>query len=290
MHQSKAEILGPGIISVKGRKKGPTVGIIATIHGIELCGRKAAQNILRDYEIERGRLVLVDGNPEATILGRRFVDGDMNRMFTERTLSSKGSQQDLVRARYLAEFLPTIGIDFAVDCHSVSSRTPRPFAISFPGTEELVQLCPMARIYGWRGIVKGTLAEWLCNHGTPTVVIEAGQHEAAASVRQTERTLVSVLARHGVITPKKPVPARRQQAFDVVENVQIADPDTFAFHRDYASFDALEPGEKIATDAKRTYRVPPEEGFTILMPTTMEVIRNGTAAGAYYLMRERKQH
>lgn len=287
MKQPKVTSLGSGIMRLRGPAKGPRIGIICNMHGNEPCGRYAVRRVLANHELERGDLVIIDGNPDASLLYRRFIDGDMNRMFTARKLASKSRKHDLLRARYLAETLPALGLDLAVDFHSVSSPTAHPFVISFPGTEALAALCPMPRIYGWRGIVKGTLCEWLCDHGTPTVVVEAGLHEAASSVRIAERTILSVLSDNAMITLDRPVSGLRKPGFDVIENVQIKDLATFELTREYGSFDTLRPGEKIASDSQRDYIVPDEEGLVILMPTTMEAVRNGTSAGAYYLMRRR---
>lgn len=287
MKQQKAQILGQGIVGIKGKNVGPTIGIVCNVHGNEPCGRRAVQRILSNYEIERGHLVLIDGNPEASLLGRRYVDTDMNRVFTERKLSASTRHQDLERAKYLVATIPELGIDHAVDFHSVSSKTAYPFMISFPNTEHLAKLCPMPRVYGWQGIVKGTLCEWMCNAGIPTIVVEAGQHESASAVRHAERTILSILSSYELIELEKPFMYRKQPEFDVTENVQIGDRNSFELSRPYGSFDELAPREIVATDNTKIYRVPDEAGYSILMPTTMELVRNGTASGAYYLMKRR---
>ncbi len=287
MKPAKYEVLGNGVLAIHGAKKGPRIGVVSNVHGNELCGRKAAQRILKNHTIERGSLILIEGNPEAALIYRRFVHTDMNRVFTDKKLGSKSRHQDLIRARYLTEIIPTLGLDLAVDFHSVSSETKLPFTISFPGTEDLANLCPTPRIYGWKGIVKGTLCEWMCEAGVPTVVVEAGQHEAAAAVRHAERTLLSVLSFHQLISLDKPSTFKKQKEFDVIENVQIKDRDTFVLSKVYDNFDKLVPGEIIAKDTKKTYQAPKEDNYSLIMPTTMELVRNGTASGAYYLMKER---
>jgi hypothetical protein len=127
----------------------------------------------------------------------------------------------------------------------------------------------------------------MCEAGVPTVVVEAGQHEAAAAVRHAERTLLSVLSFHQLISLDKPSTFKKQKEFDVIENVQIKDRDTFVLSKVYDNFDKLVPGEIIAKDTKKTYQAPKEDNYSLIMPTTMELVRNGTASGAYYLMKER---
>jgi len=280
----KPEVAGEGIVRLKARKKGPTIGVVCNVHGNELCGRKAVHRILSRYEIERGSLVLIDGNPNAALLGKRYVSADMNRMFTAGQLKKKNPEQDLRRAQYLAKTLPSLGLDQVIDFHSTSSETPHPFTVSFPGTEEMTSLCPVPQIFGWPGIVKGTLIEWLCNQGVPAVVVEAGQHEAASSVRVAERTLLSILSHFGLITPEKPVRFKQPPQYKVRERVMIGDHASFRFKKQYSSFEALKPGEKIARDKTRDYVAPKEKGLMMLMPSTQDAVDKRISRGAYYLM------
>ncbi|MEM7215725.1 MAG: succinylglutamate desuccinylase/aspartoacylase family protein [Pseudomonadota bacterium] len=278
-------VLGKGIVRIKAKAKGPTIGIVCNVHGNELCGRKAVQRVLSEYEIRRGALVLIDGNQEAALLNRRFVGSDMNRMFTKKLLSKENPKQDLLRAQYLAEVIPTLGLDHAIDFHSTSTETRYPFTVSFPGSEQLTELCPVPRIYGWPGRVDGTLVEWMNKNGIPTVVVEAGQHFSNRAVNVAEKTLLSVLSHFGLIELKKPLKTKRQKTFEVVEGAMVGDAGTFKFTRVYGSFDELKSGEKIARDETKTYRAPDMEELQILMPALQKNVTDGTSPGAYYLIK-----
>ena len=180
--------------------------------------------------------------------------------------------------------LPKVGLDQVIDFHSTSSETPHPFTVSFPGTEEMTSLCPVPQIFGWPGIVKGTLIEWLCNQGIPAVVVEAGQHEAASSIKVAERTLLSILSHFGLITLEKPMKFKKPAQYKVLERVMIGDHASFRFKKQYACFEALKPGEKIAKDTTRNYVAPKEKGLMMLMPSTQEAVDKRISRGAYYLM------
>ncbi|MGI9350369.1 MAG: succinylglutamate desuccinylase/aspartoacylase family protein [Rhizobiaceae bacterium] len=281
-------VVGNGIVRIDAEAKGPAIGVICNMHGNELCGRQAVHRILEKYEIKSGSLVLIDGNQEAALLNRRFVESDMNRMFTAELLAQKNPGQDLLRAQYLADVIPSLGLDHAIDFHSTSTETEYPFTVSFPRSEQLTELCPVARIYGWKGIIKGPLVEWMNDLGIPTVVVEAGQHVDKKSVDVAERTLISILSHHGLISLEKPFRMKAQNTFEVLEFVNFKDASTFRFKKVYASFDHLERGEVIANDSTRTYQVPDEEGLQILMPALQENVIKGISPGAYYLMRRIK--
>lgn len=282
----KYQTIGQGIVSIKGKKKGPTIGVVCNVHGNELCGRMAIHRILADYEIERGELILIDGNQEAALLKRRFVEGDMNRMFTPAKLKKKNAKNDLLRAQYLAKIIPTLGLDYAVDFHSTSTDTKYPFTVSFPGSEIVTGLCPMPRIYGWPGIVKGSLVEFICKQGIPAVVVEAGQHFEKRAVNVAEKTLHSILSHFGLITLEKPIKIKKQKTFEVTDVVMVGDAKTFKFEKQYNCFEIPKPGEKIAKDKTGTYKAPKEEGYQILMPASQSQVENGISPSAYYLMRE----
>ena len=277
--------LGKGIVSIKGKNKGPTIGIVCNVHGNELCGRKAVHRVLEEYAIERGTLILIDGNQEAALLNRRFVNSDMNRMFTNKQLKKKNAKNDLARAQYLAEVIPTLGIDYAIDFHSTSTQTKYPFTVSFPGSEAITDLCPMPRIYGWTGIVEGSLVEFMNKENIPAVVVEAGQHFANNSIRVAEKTLHSVLSHFGIITLEKSTKQQKQKAFEVIENISVGDAASYKFTKLYGCFDELKPGEKIAKDKTKTYKSPKEKGLQIMMPALQENITNGISPNAYYLIR-----
>jgi succinylglutamate desuccinylase len=275
---------GHGILRIDGKRKGPAISVICNVHGNELCGRKGAQRVLQKHTIERGSLVLIDGNQEAALLNQRYVESDMNRMFTKDQLKQKKAGNDLLRAQYLAKVIPTLGLDMAIDFHSTSSETRYPFTVSFPGSEAITELCPAARIFGWPGIVEGSLVEWMNQQGIASVVVEAGQHVADKSVRVAEKTLLSILSEHGLITLKKPLKMSAQKTFKVIERVMVGDHDSFKFTRQYHSFERLTAAELIARDKTGNYHAPNMKKLYILMPSLQKNVAARLSRGAYYLM------
>ena len=68
------------------------------------------------------------------------------------------------------------------------------------------------------------------------------------------------------------------------ERVMIGDHASFKFRKQYSSFEALKPGEKIAKDKTRAYVAPKEKGLMMLMPSTQDAVDKRISRGAYYLM------
>ncbi len=285
---AQRKILGQGIVEIKAKARGPRIGLICNVHGNELCGRKAVHRVLKNYEIEKGSLILIDGNQEAALLNRRFVKSDMNRMFTEKQLCRNAPKGDLKRAQYLASVIPGLKLDQAIDFHSTSSQMKYPFSVCFPGAEHLAAICPIVPIHGWPGKVKGSLIEWMINQGVPSLVVETGEHFSTKAVNIAEQVVLSVLSHYELITLKARPKHKRLPEFKVCENVVVSDAGSFTLTRPYASFEKLSPNELIAHDKKREYRVPSGEGYYVLMPALQENVRNGISPGAYYLMQKVK--
>ncbi len=277
---------GQGIVEIKTGIKGPRIGFVCNVHGNELCGRKAVHRVLKDYEIERGSLLLIDGNQEAALLDRRFVKSDMNRMFTDKQLAKANAKDDLARAQYLASVMPGLKLDQIIDFHSTSSEMKHAFSVCFEEAQHLADMVPVVPISGFKGIVKGTLIEWMIGQGVPSLVVETGEHYSTKAVNIAEQVVLSVLSHYELITLKEPLKQKKRPSFEVFEHVQVRDAESFTLSREYASFDKLSPNELIAHDDNHEYRVPDEKGIYILMPATQANVRKGISPGAYYLMRK----
>ncbi|MBZ0151887.1 MAG: succinylglutamate desuccinylase/aspartoacylase family protein, partial [Planctomycetes bacterium] len=81
-------------------RPGPTLLVLAGVHGNEPAGVAAVQRVLdtlqqRELAV-RGRLVAFAGNLRALAEGRRFVDRDLNRGW------SRGAVQELAARRRAA--------------------------------------------------------------------------------------------------------------------------------------------------------------------------------------------
>ena len=89
---------------------GPHAMINAAIHGNEICGAIALDLFLREgLRPTRGKLTLCFVNPAAYVTfnperpsASRFVDEDMNRVWTEDQLDGPGQSVELARARTCA--------------------------------------------------------------------------------------------------------------------------------------------------------------------------------------------
>lgn len=279
-------VLGAGIVSLDTQVPGNRVAVVCSVHGNEPCGRAGLRRVLDTHELRSGALVIIDANPEASLLDQRFVSADLNRMFTDSLQRQPALHHELARAQYLARVIPELKLDYAVDIHSTGSASRFPFAVGFDGSETIMQLSPTSRIFGWNSdFMAGTLVEWLCRQGIPTATIECGQHRAPEAVDVSERALLSVLSHFGLICLESPLNIDPQQSFEIKAHISIRDAPSFRYTKTYSSFDVLGPGETIAHDSSGPYVAPDEAGFSILMPGDQKAINEGRTPEAYYLIK-----
>ena len=170
-------------------REGPNAMICAIVHGNELCGAIALDRLLQaEVCPRRGRLTLVFANPDA--YGRfdperpaasRFVDEDMNRVWSPDVLTSDRSSVELERARALRPLVDTV--DILLDLHSMQSHC-LPLILSGPsqkGRTLAAGLASHAVIVADNGHAGGTRLRDYAGFSAPgdrrnALLAECGQH------------------------------------------------------------------------------------------------------------------
>ena len=120
----------PFVFQFDSTKPGPHAAIVALIHGNELCGAAALDTLLsHGVRPTHGKLSLIFANVRAyetfdpiRPFAARYLDEDMNRVWSAETLSGAGESRELARARELAPVFADV--DFLLDLHSTSSPAP----------------------------------------------------------------------------------------------------------------------------------------------------------------------
>ncbi|MEM9679878.1 MAG: succinylglutamate desuccinylase/aspartoacylase family protein, partial [Bacteroidota bacterium] len=173
---------------IKGKEPGPTVVFFAGIHGNEQAGVKALKRVLKNVEgnVSRGNIYGIYGNLKALKTNKRFIDEDLNRMWTHKKLEQlKHNDQDIHEKQEQRELYTilssliekTKGPMYFIDLHTTSSVTlpfitindaiiNRKFAKHFP--------CPV--VLGIEEYLEGPLLSYLNTRGYVSLGFESGQH------------------------------------------------------------------------------------------------------------------
>lgn len=266
----------------RGEKPGPTLVVVAGIHGNEPAGIRAARRVLSRLEAEavglRGELVVFSGNLAALRLGRRFQARDLNRAWTDvrvERLRAQAPEADDAEDREQRELLDVIdaaiararGEVYLIDLHTTSAAG-HPFVL-FGDTlrqRELARAFPLPIILGLEECVDGVLSEYMTRRGCITLAVEGGQHQDAESVDSLEACITVALDATGIAHRQHLSTFARAQAhlermrgglprvMEVLERHAIGPEDRFQMEPGFANLGKAREGQLLARDARGEIR------------------------------------
>ncbi len=201
---------------VAGTEPGPTLLVIAGIHGNEKAGVEAARRVLaalRRVRLRRGELVVLLGNTQALAAGQRFLDRDLNRQWSDSRIaalrarpadapSSREDREQLGLLDAIEDVLCRDPAPMVVDLHTTSANGIPFSMVMNHGSDESFALClPLPIIKGLLTQVDGTLLEYLNGRGLRCVGVEAGGHQAPESMLRHQAVLWLALVQAGIVEP-----------------------------------------------------------------------------------------
>lgn len=205
--QSAPAVVGGHLIAaIRGTQPGPTLIVLGGIHGNEPAGTLAARRITFALQKRRlclrGEVILLAGNAHALAQKVRYIDADLNRLWTpgdlrtanadkfqHQHISEHFEQQELL-VELESAFARAEQEIFCLDLHTTSAAGKpfatvgdtlrnRAFALNFPVT----------MVLGLEEQLNGTLLEYVNNLGLITMGLEGGQHEAFSSADNHEAAI-----------------------------------------------------------------------------------------------------
>lgn len=264
---------------------GPHAMILALTHGNEVSGAIAVDQLLRSgLRPAKGRLTLgfgnVDayhrfdsGNPDAS----RFIDEDMNRVWSAARLDSDDDSLELRRARALRPIVDSV--DFLLDLHSMHEEAP-PLMLSGPlakGIRFAADIGVPEHVIVDAGHANGKRLRDYGAFGDPAspknaLLIETGQHFSIRSKDVALDAASRFLITTGVVaaTDLQEFVARaepaRQQVLEVTQAVIAASMD-MEFTQDFRGLEMIaQAGTVIARDSGKEI-VTPYDDCVIVMPS-----------------------
>ncbi len=270
---SEKRIIG----SIEGDESGPTVVILAGMHGNEPAGVEATANVINRlqgiYPEIRGRLIGLRANIRALEREVRYIDEDMNRIWfpsilehiresPEEALESS-ERIEVKRLLYILDDIASRSdqpVIFA-DIHTFSAEGWM-FTItsSEPRQRELLSRLHVPMVFGIEKSLRGTALGHYQKQGFISFGLEGGQHHDKMTEYNTTASLMLLLQAVNCI---------EEQYVDVIEEYQqhlqshtrylpvetelvyqhIIEPgDEFRMRPGYKNFQPIKKGEWLATD------------------------------------------
>ena len=308
-----AELAGapPRVLArLRGPDPGPTLIVIAGLHGNEPAGLAAAGRTLERLaaagNLSRGELVVLAGNRLALARGVRFVQRDLNRQWSATRLAElreaasnpavvlgPEDREQLELGEALDEALEQArGRVFVVDLHTTSADgipfaligdhlRHRSFALGFP----------LPLLLGLFGQLGGTLTEYLSARRCVAVAVEGGQHVSERSARHHEAVIAVALVASGLV-PESALADYAElrgrlnsawrdlpRAIRVHHRHAITGADRFVMEPGFANVQRVAAGTLLARDARGEIRAPRDA--VLVMPLYQKLGDDG-----YFLGRE----
>jgi succinylglutamate desuccinylase len=193
---------------------GPLLIATGGVHGNEPSGVEALERVFAELERLgaplRGRFVGLAGNLASLERGARYVDEDLNRLWTSEKIAAARAQaapatSEVREQRELLAAIEALLEQPAesatlLDLHSTSGAGP-PFAIlsDRPPNRRLVEALSVPAVFGLHRDVRGTLNEWFDALGHTSVVLEGGQNADPHTRARHEAALWTALASLGML-------------------------------------------------------------------------------------------
>ncbi len=280
------------IAEAEGDRPGPTLVVVAGLHGNEPAGVAAAERVIgrlgRGLYPFRGRVVALAGNRAALARGVRHLAKDLNRQWTperiipvlHRAPAADEDPEDRELRELHGALCATMaggrGPCFFVDLHT-SSAEGAPFLVvgdTLPNRRFAAGL-PVPAILGLEEQLDGSLLEYLSELGFVTLGVEVGPHGDPRAVHLLESALWLALGSAGLVAeaevPGLVIHRRRLRRaarklprwVEVRYRHAIGPGDAFEMAPGFRTFDRVRAGQVLGRD-RRGEVTAPEEGRVLL--------------------------
>ncbi|WP_411029359.1 succinylglutamate desuccinylase/aspartoacylase family protein [Spongiimicrobium sp. 3-5] len=292
----------------KGNINGPTIVFFGGIHGNEPSGVAALQKVFARLKKQpipiHGNIFGISGNIRAQLQGTRFLDQDLNRLWTktniecikrtpekERTIEETALLEILEMIRGILDAGNPSSSFYFIDLHSTSSRT-LPFITINDAliNRKFSKQFSVPIILGIEEYLEGPLLSYINEMGYVSLGFEAGQHFSEETVHNGIAFIWLALVFSGVINSREVQNIKEYYRqlqkevggntsfYEVVHRQIISAEDDFRMIPGFKSFDRITKGTLLATTKnensirakKRTilfmplYQNQGEEGFFLI--------------------------
>ncbi len=282
--------LPPRRIGRIGQEGGPTLICVGGLHGNEPPGFLALHRVFLRLQSDPrgllGRLVGLTGNRKALVQTDRFLDEDLNRIWTDERLARvrQGVDASVAEEDELLELSDALDRELSrcpgarvLDLHSTSGDGP-PFTTldDTLANRVFAFALPVPHVLGLEEELAGTMIEYLNGRGITAIGFESGQHLDPVSVDRAEAAVWIAMEACGVLArgarPEVAEARRllsrtgrtRPEVVEVRHRHSVDPGDGFVMLPGWKSFQPISAGEVLAR-AELGPIASPRNGM-ILMP------------------------
>ena len=289
---------------IEGAHPGPTLFFLGGIHGNEPSGVYALQKAVSFLESKKkdlcGKMYAIAGNLDALEQGVRFIDQDLNRMFTKEKVGSLGaySENDCKETRQKRELLAIIdsaiesesGPFYFFDLHTTSGETI-PFLTVNDSllNRNYTKQYPVPNVLGIEEFLEGPLLSYINELGYIAFGFEAGQHDNPDSVKNHYAFIMLSLYYTGMADKQLvnfehyysslwKAAEKNHRFYEIIYRYQIDPNDSFSMKPGFDNFEHIASETFLAKD----------NGKNILAPTSGRIfmpLYQGKGEDGFFIIR-----
>jgi succinylglutamate desuccinylase len=264
----------------------PTILFFCCIHGNEKAGHLALtsffEHILNSKKNIKGNVYGIFGNHEAYLQELRFIDKDLNRVWTKSHIKAATQTHEVSEYhelvdiyKYLYDILSKSKSKvYCIDMHTTSGPT-KPFIIMNDAltNREFVRNLGYPVIYNVESFIEGSLLNLLNDLGHVSMAFEGGEHYSKDSVKELKIFCYKALYHSNIMSAKdlkdmgiseKYFRSKPAKYYEMIFRQNLKPSDQFEMAGNYLNFQKLKKGERIATLNGKSIFTP--KAFRIFMP------------------------
>lgn len=274
------------ITALEHDPKLPTLLFFCCIHGNEKAGYLALSSFLEHIskcrDCIKGNVYGIFGNQEAYLREHRFLDKDLNRIWTKSHIKAASEHHKVSEYHELVDIYKhlydilsnTNSSVYSIDLHTTSGPT-KPFIVMNDAlnNREFVRNLGYPVIFNVESFIEGSLLNLLNDLGHISMAFEGGEHYSKASVKELKIFCYKTLYHSGVMSAQdlkdigisetyfKSQPAKY---YEMIFRQDLKPSDQFEMIGNYLNFQKLKKGERIALLNGKSVYSP--KAYQIFMP------------------------
>ena len=289
------------IASITQNPEWPTIIFFCCIHGNEKAGYIALKSFFEHIEhhtnLIHGNLYAIFGNQEAYLQEHRFIDKDLNRIWTKSHFEESRKKGNVIEYHELTEIYNLLydilgqskSEVYCIDLHTTSGPT-KPFVIMNDAliNRKFVKHFGYPVIFNVESYIEGALLNLLNDLGHVSMAFEGGEHYSKDAVKEIKKFCYKTLYHTGMVSAEnliemgisqKYFKSIRARYFEMVFRQDLKPDDKFEMCGNYLNFQKLKKGERIAKLNNQSIHAP--KSFQIFMP----LYQNKGEDGFFYVKR-----
>ena len=178
------------IFNFSTNNKGKKILILGGVHGDEIAGIKAIENIIKKLIIDNGEIYFIICNDKAIKKKERFIEENLNRCFLKNKVSTNSYEENLAN-----ELKPIMSqFDICLDIHNSTSKDTEPFIICEANAYPLINSINVKKVVSnFDKLEPGGTDYFMNSINKIGICIECGYLDDKNSVQVAENIIINFL-------------------------------------------------------------------------------------------------